>query len=39
MWLTVGGLGHRAGGEDTEEVLGWAAGVKYDFKRPQLFGK
>lgn len=27
------------GGEDTEEVLGWAEGVKYDFKRPQLFGK
>lgn len=28
-----------AGGEDTEEVLGWASGVKYDFKRPELFGK
>lgn len=26
------------GGEDTEEVLGWATGAKYDLKKPALFG-
>lgn len=30
---------HTAGGEDTEEVLGWASGAKYDMKKPELFGK
>ena len=25
------------GGEDTEEVLGWATGAKYDLKKPALF--
>mmetsp|Transcript_14694 Transcript_14694/g.44356 ORF Transcript_14694/g.44356 Transcript_14694/m.44356 type:complete len:126 (-) Transcript_14694:439-816(-) len=28
-----------SGGEDTEEVLGWASGAKYEIKKPALFGK
>ena len=35
---SVYGMCDVTGGEDTEEVLGWASGAKYDLKKPALFG-